>query len=216
MNRVRTLGACAITFATRCRWMVDKFTATSSWSEQKQLKWSTLLRLVGSLRKPWWQRQREVCLTEHLMSRGTGSRSRSVENSECGSHVVWWKTLGLREKFGLPLFLPNYEFSLLKWEFESLLVKTALKINSACCENSLLDQKPNLTFREKENHFKVGPRRGTSPYKMRVAPSGRLLLLRVWKYGQGLVIMPVMWHILKLFFLILDCLSLLPDKESHN
>lgn len=37
IRRVLTLGACAITFATPCHWMVDKFTVTLSWSEQNHI-----------------------------------------------------------------------------------------------------------------------------------------------------------------------------------
>lgn len=153
------------------------------WTEQ--LKWPTLLRLVGSLRKPLWQRQRESRWTKHLMSRSTGSRGRSVENTECG-------------KLGVCVFAK------IRTVLTKLRIPNFVSLN--CIENqfSMLRKfvsrsKTKLTFRE-ENHLRVGPRRRASPCKTRVAPSTRLLLLRVWKYGRGLVILPVMWHILTMFF----------------
>ena len=117
-----------------------------------------------------------------------------VSGSICRKHGVC-KNMGSIGKLGVWVFAKTWTV------LTKLRIPNFVSLN--CIENqfSMLRKfvSRSKTFRE-ENHLRVGPQRRASPCKTRVAPSARLLLLRVWKYGRGLVILPVMWHILIMFF----------------
>lgn len=76
MRGVRTLGACAITFATPCHWMVDKFTVTSSWSEQNTL----LLRILPRLE----------CGKSTYVKQSKGFVSGFFQNNRMGSDWIYY------------------------------------------------------------------------------------------------------------------------------